>query len=274
MIAPGPKILILLAVLIGAGIGGCHVNTAPDERRTFDPPRNVSVVPGDNETEVYWNHHRNTRIVGYRVYRSRSYDGRFAYLGSTTRDYFIDGTARNGNLYYYAVSGYDTRGIETDLSTESAFTIPRPEGYDVVMPDFRMQPDRSGFEFATATLGPYDDLYTDMFYEYDRGFHYMNVYEDTDIQDMGFTHSIKDVRFAPATGWSPTKDVLLYPGHTYVVWTVDNHFAKFRVYELGTGWAVIDWAYQTISGEPMLKRESIAKNERILRNKKHEIGPQ
>jgi hypothetical protein len=274
MKTPGQYSQILLAGLLVAGIGilGCQTNVAPEERVEFAPPVNVKVIPGDFSVEVQWNHHWNRRIVGYRVYRSRHYDGRYTYLGSTRSNYFVDHTANNGNLYYYAVSGYDSRGNETDLSVEAAFTIPRPEGYDVLMQDFRIQPDRSGFEFSTVTLGPYDDDYTDIFYEFDGGFHYMNVWDDTDIIDMGYTHSIKDIRYAPTSGWSPTKDVLLRPGHTYVVWTFDNHFAKFRVYELGHRYVVIDWAYQTLQGEPMLKRDVPAPGERVLRSRKFNIG--
>ncbi len=267
------SILSLAGVLLaGVWLAGCQVNVAPDDRIVIDPPRNVKVVPGDNEIEIYWNHHWSRKIIGYRVYRSRSFDGRYTYIGSTGRDYFIDHTANNGNRYYYAVSGYDSRGNETDLSTESAYTIPRPEGYDVLMRDFRERPDRSGFEFASATLGPYDDQYTDIFYDFSNGYHYMNVWDDTDIQDMGRTQSIKDVRYAPSSGWSPTKDVILKEGHTYVVWTFDNHFAKFRVYELGPGYVIIDWAYQTLKGEPMLKRDVPADGERVLRSKKYDIG--
>ncbi len=260
------------SVVIGVGVSGCQINVAPDDRIVIDPPRNVVAVPGDNLVEIFWDHHRSRKIVGYRVYRSRSYDGRFTYLGTTGQDYFVDHTARNGDLYYYAVSGYDARGNETDLSTESAFTIPRPEGYDVLMRDFRVQPNRAGFEFATATLGPYDDQYTDIFYDFDNGYHYMNVWDDTDVQDMGYTYSIKDIRYAPSSGWSPTKDVILNVGHTYVVWTYDNHFAKFRVIELGPGYVVFDWAYQTLEGEPMLKRDIPAKGERKLQSKKYNIG--
>lgn len=274
MKSPGLYSILLFAGLLIAGVGfsSCQTNVAPDDRFVLDPPRNVEVVPGDNETEIYWSHHWSRNIIGYRVYRSRSYDGRFTYIGNTGRDYFIDKTARNGRVYYYAVSGYDSRGNETDLSTESAYTIPRPEGYDVLMRDFRWDPDYAGFEFSTATLGPYDDEYTDIFHDYSDGYHYMNVWDDTDIQDMGYTQSIKDIRYAPASGWSPTKDVLLKPGHTYVVWTFDNHFAKFRVFELGPGYVVLDWAYQTLQGEPLLKRDVPAKGERKLQSKKYGIG--
>ncbi|MDP6461803.1 MAG: hypothetical protein QGH59_08480, partial [Gemmatimonadota bacterium] len=52
--------------------------------------------------------------------------------------------------------------------------------------------------------------------------------------------------------------VELIPGHTYVVWTWDSHFAKFRVTEeyfttpgIPAG-VQIDWAYQTDLDNPEL----------------------
>jgi hypothetical protein len=256
---------IILGTLI---LAGCSVNVAPEDYYPFDPPRNVNVVPGDNLVEVQWAHHSNRRVVGYRIYRSRSYDGRYTLLGSTGANFFIDYSPRNGQLYYYAVSAYDNRGNETALSVENAYTIPRPEGYDVLMRDFRNWPDRAGFEFSSATLGPYDDQYTDIFYEYWQGTHYMNVWDDSDIIDMGWTHSIKDVRFAPGQNAFWRKYVELRTGNTYVVWTYDNHFAKFRVIELYPGYAVIDWAYQTLEGEPLLKRPEWTGERKVLRNER------
>ena len=99
----------------------------------------------------------------------------------------------------------------------------------------------------------------------------MNVYTDTDIQDLGYTHSLLDIKVAPASGWSPTHDVRLYVGHTYVVWTHDDHYAKFRVTSLSPSRVVFDWAYQLQESNPMLKRvpgqSGDAREGRILRNR-------
>lgn len=68
-----------------------------------------------------------------------------------------------------------------------------------------------------------------------------------------------DVSWAPPDGWSVSPyGVELIQGHTYVVWTYDSYFAKFRVVALlGTGGvpsaAVIDWAYQIDQDNPELK---------------------
>jgi hypothetical protein len=54
----------------------------------------------------------------------------------------------------------------------------------------------------------------------------------TDIQDAGYASSLDAVDFAPNAGWSPTGSVELIVGHCYVVWTRDDHYAKFRVTEI------------------------------------------
>ena len=83
--------------------------------------------------------------------------------------------------------------------------------------------------------------------------HSMKVRTDSDIQDIGPTNTLLDVRQAPAAGWSSTHDAILRVGHTYVVWTWDDHYAKFRVTGLSSGRVVFDWAYQTAVSNPMLR---------------------
>nr|MCU0364636.1 hypothetical protein [Ignavibacteriaceae bacterium] len=82
---------------------------------------------------------------------------------------------------------------------------------------------------------------------------YLDVYDDTDIQDMGPTNDIYDIPFAPTSGWSTTKDAIAIVGHTYVFWTWDNHFAKIRISNITNDRVVFDWAYQLVEGETQLK---------------------
>ncbi len=270
MKSPGKKYGIYGAVIISGMlfITGCTSNVAPDDYYTLEPPRNVSVIPGDNLIDIEWTHSANGRVVGYRVYRSRSYDGRYTLIGSTNGNYLVDYYPENGERFYYAVSAVDRQGNESGLSTEYAYTIPRPEGYDVIMRDYRYWPDRAGFEFSTATLGPYDDQYTDIFYEYWNGITYMNVWDDSDIIEIGRTYSLKEVKFAPGPNSPWRKFVEMREGYTYIVWTYDNHFAKFRVIELRPNYAVIDWAYQTLEGETLLKRPEWTGERKVLRSER------
>ena len=77
---------------------------------------------------------------------------------------------------------------------------------------------------------------------------------------MGVTNSIYDISFAPADGWISMKEgenvkyVKAIVGHTYVIWTLDNHFAKIRISQITEQRIVFDWAYQLLDGERQLKR--------------------
>jgi hypothetical protein len=42
-------------------------------------------------------------------------------------------------------------------------------------------------------------------------------------------------------------------GHTYIIWTWDNHFAKLRVVDKHTDYIVFEWAYQIAEGNVELK---------------------
>jgi len=242
----GTAILLITAI-------GC------DERLTFidltppAPPQGLYTTTGDNVVGVSWVSNTEHDLAGYNVYVSEDPAGRFELIATTRQNYFADIGVRNGTTYYYAVSAFDHTGNESRLSDEIAYETPRPEGYNVVLRNFRVSPDHSGYDFSTYSVGPYNDNYTDIFYEYYNGEYYMDVWEDTDIQDMGYTNSLYTIGEAPDAGWSPTKDVRLIVGHTYVVWTWDNHYAKFRVVSLSPSQIMMDWAYQTQTGNPRLK---------------------
>jgi hypothetical protein len=81
----------------------------------------------------------------------------------------------------------------------------------------------------------------------------------TDIQDAGYASTLDAVDFAPTTGWSPTGTVELIVGHCYIVWTRDDHYAKFRVTDLkpsstgSPGRVTFDWAYQVDRGNRELR---------------------
>jgi hypothetical protein len=71
---------------------------------------------------------------------------------------------------------------------------------------------------------------------------------------MGYTSSILDIPEAPDRGWSPTGDVRVIAGHTYVIWTWDDHYAKIRVTSVTGSRVVFDWTYQLQPANPRLKR--------------------
>ena len=247
------KRFALLAVAL-VGMVGCHTHLNEPDLIPPAAPLGLATAPGDGFIEIFWQRNPEADLAGYRVYVGYSYDGRYELIGTTAGTRFVDYEARNGELYYYAVSAYDFSGNESELSPEEAYSIARPEGYDVTLRDYHVIPDVAGFDFSSYAVVPFDDLYADMYFENWNGQLYMNVRDDTDIQDMGPTHSLLDITVAPADGWSATHDVRLGVGHTYVVWTWDDHYAKFRVTSLASGRVVLDWAYQLKAANPLLKR--------------------
>jgi hypothetical protein len=247
------RALIPLVTLLVALAGCIHGPYEPD----FTPPSaptGLRTATGDNFIELFWNANREPDVSGYNVYVSSAYNGRYERIGSSSRPYFNDNGAVNGTTYYYAVTAYDYDGNESALSKDVAYDIPRPEGYNRVLTDYRTAPATAGYDFSGYAVVAYNDQTSDIWYENYNGVSYMDVRTDTDIQDMGPTASILDISSAPSSGWSTTHDVALAVGHTYVVWTYDDHYAKFRVAAMSSGRVTIDWAYQLQKSNPLLKR--------------------
>lgn len=258
--------------LLFLALAGCHHHVlVPD----FEPPaapRGVWTSTGDNFIEISWDRNREADLAGYNIYVGDRYEGPYTLIGTARGEYFLDEGARNGFTYYYAVAAYDYEGNESELSKDVVYDIPRPEGYNVGLTSFRSVPGSAGYDFSDYLVVPYHDAYADMWYEYYGGEYYMVVAEDTDIQDMGPTGSILEIKYAPGSGWSPTHDVKLRPGHTYVVWTWDDHYAKFRVTALSSGRVVFDWAYQLQQSTTLLKRGATERKARVLDEAARERG--
>lgn len=244
-----------IALLIGAlTLTGCHHNFFGPDLVPPSAPRGLYTSTGDNFIELFWNENPESDVAGYNIYVSGTYDGPYESIGSSRNGYFVDRDAQNGYKYYYAVTAYDYDGNESAFSRDVAYDIPRPEGYDVLLGEANYSPNSSGYDFSEYRVVAYDDQYSDMYFDYYQGEYYMVVGTDADIEDMGPTGSILDVREAPADGWSTTHDAILRVGHTYVVWTWDDHYAKFRVSALSPTRVVFDWAYQVRPSTALLKK--------------------
>jgi len=219
------------------------------------PPRALYSVTGDGSVALHWVRNDEPDLAGYRVYVSPAYTGPYALLNTAATTNYVVGGLANGSTSYFAVSAYDAAGNEGDLSTENVYDTPRPAGTNVSLSPLSTEPGGiSGYDFSAQALRLAGDPATDMFFEISGPTRLMVARDlTTDVQDAGY-HALDDLDWAPDAGWSPTGTVELAVGHSYYVWTRDNHFAKFRVTALNDVLVRFDWAYQVDPGNPQLAR--------------------
>ncbi len=212
-------------------------------------PRGVMSITGDETVYIQWYPNQESDLAGYNVYRGYSPIGYYDLIETVYTAYFVDYYVTNGVTYYYAVTAFDDAGNESDLSSDLVYDTPRPEGTDILM-NYLTDPYSAGFDFSTESVLHYNNSHTDIYYECDTLYdiHYMNCADGTDIQDFGYVDTIDDINYAPEEGWSNLGWVELILGHGYIVWTHNDHYAKFRITELGNGRCKFDWAYQVDEG--------------------------
>ena len=245
----------LIALSIPLLALGCHGDKVTNV--VNNPPFRVDgvySVTGDGEVTVYWRANQEADIDYYKVYRNDAPTGTFTLVGSTPQTSFVDNTVTNGNTYYYAVSAVDLAGQESaELSFENVFDTPRPEGFADSLTNTFTTDATSGWEFSAMVRRASLDAATDIYYGAQSGHFLVYAPTDTKIQDAGYV-ALRDVDFAPPTGWSADGQVEAIVGHSYIVLTRDNHYAKFEVKSRNTTAMVMDWAYQIDPNNPELTR--------------------
>lgn len=251
---------LLLAALL---LPGCYDDPTFGPRDVTPPaaPRGLYSVTGDGRVTLHWLANTEGDVAGYRVYMSPCATGGncpYDPTGTTSGTVFTVPDLANGVTRYYAVAAFDASGNESDLSYENVFDTPRPAGTGAVLSALQDKPLLSGWDFSAYAVRAWDDPRTDMYFSSNPSFDEMLTPDPalTSIQDMGFAPTFDAVDFAPPAGWSPTGTVELIVGHNYVVWTADDHFAKFRVTGLG-GHVVFDWAYQVAPGNGELRARPV-----------------
>ena len=246
---------LMLGVLL---LAGCDDNSVVAPHRLAAPaaPRGLQTITGDHEIFLSWLPNTEARVVAYRVYTGPcpGTDCTYAPIGSTHGTSFVVSGLTNGQTAYYAVAAIDQDGIESDLSYDTIYDTPRPEGVGLALGNAAFDSLHAGYDFSTYSVVPYGGSQVDMFYGAAGGQVLMIApFADTEIQDAGYGETLDAVDFAPPAGWSPTGTVELITGHCYVVWTQDNHYAKFRVTSHTGSRVVLDWAYQVAAGNRELK---------------------
>jgi hypothetical protein len=179
---------------------GCREHFITPDITPPAPPAAVQTWTGDNMIQISWVHNTEADLAGYHVYVSTNASGPYHLIGTTLDNVFIDVGARNGTTYYYGVTAFDWSGNESEFNNQLVYDTPRPEGRHVSLGDYRTAPSTAGYDFSTISVGPYDDQYTDFFFESYQGRVYLDVWTDSDIQDMGYTSSLSEIGTAPASG--------------------------------------------------------------------------
>jgi hypothetical protein len=275
-------IAALLCAAVSLGLTGCESSNDPLLAGGAPAvPTGVYTITGDGQVEVRWNPVRGNSVEGYGVYRSdTTIDGAYNRLSSVfgeESDSYVDRAVANGTTYYYAVDAFNFQRQESALSYEEAFDTPRPAGTSVTLWAAQVDPARAGLDWSSYAgagfVRPFDDSTTDVFVQRIDGVLYAKGRAVggfwNDVQDLGWTASMDDISWAPADGWSISPNgVELIAGHTYVVWTHDEHFAKFRVTAIhadaGTQLLTsitFDWAYQIAPQNPELAPTFFARGE-------------
>jgi hypothetical protein len=236
-------------------LGGCRPEDHPGYRpdwRAPAVPRGFTSQTGDHRVDLFWIANSEDDLAGYRIYRSTSPRGYFPRVAAVGPDAvsYVDEDVDNGVTYYYVMSACDRAGNESDLVPDPIQDTPRPEGFSLRLENAALNPMESGYDFSERRVLDSSDLNADIyFWQTPDGGSWMigtersaEVY--TDLQDAGFVR-LEQIDRAPESGWSPTGEVALITGHSYVVWTWDDHYAKFRVVDLNPERVIVDWAYQT-----------------------------
>lgn len=250
-----PTLLLLMAGLFLVGCDDEVDHTPPGV------PRGVASITGDGEVTITWLGSTEPDLSTYIIYREdRDPDDFYEEIGRIdVRDFlseylFTDDFVQNGETYYYAISAVDFDGNESDLSYEDVHDTPRPEGHNVFIDPTA---DEAGFYFAAHARVSRHSANADIVFTFDESlnaFFIEAASSDVDLQDFGYTGSMNDLDWAPQDGWSGVGWSEVISGHTYVIWTGDDHYAKLRITDSGESYVRFDWAWQSDPGNPELKR--------------------
>ncbi len=250
---------MLLLALMALPLIGCDddKNVLVEKDQVPAAPQGVYSVTGDHSVVVHWNGIYETDVASYRVYRSLDSINGYASIVSVAArpnsklDLLLysydDNTAVNGTTYWYAVTAVDNAGQESDLSAEGVYDTPRPEGNALIYP-YEVDSTHASFSLALGQVVNWGAGSADIYADRVNGIYYLNAANDmTDIQDVGFTKYWQDIGWAPDSGWVALGYCEAIPGHTYVIWTNDYHYAKVRITSISVSGAIaFQWAWQSV----------------------------
>ena len=226
----------------------------------FEPPaipRGVMSITGDGSVTVEWFPNGEADLAGYRIWRDDNGDQEFDLLAeaSPSSSSFVDEEVINGNTYSYAISAVDYNGNESELSPEQVFDTPRPSGNNIILNDFSLIPDQSGFDFSQPARGAisWDSSGADIYFAFNPELNIRFLYSDnfTEMQDMGYHEYFDEVDISPVRGFV-TEFIEIIEGHVYTLLTPDGNFAKIHIVAVSDTAVTFNWAYQTDPDNPQL----------------------
>ena len=227
------------------------------------PPDGVFSVTGDEVVSIFWNENQEPDLAGYQIWRgNEAPEGPYFHLASVSPNTtsYDDTDVNNGEFWFYAVLAVDAAGNESELSRETVFDTPRPEGFNLVLVELGQDASQAGYDFSSLTNDSQamSESTTDIYYDSDSGVNYVVAKGAlVDIQDYGVIPLI-GVDWAPEEGWAPSKRAEAIIGHSYIVRIVDGqgdfNMAKFEVMGVTNSNLTLDWAYQAVENELELSR--------------------
>lgn len=260
-------IILLLIFLLTIGCG--------DHLEPVDPapsaPSGVYSITGDGKVELFWDHNPEPDVDIYAVYSSNEEFGRYELEGTTASNYYRI-YMPNGITRYFAVAAIDYSGNESELSYETVWDTPRPEGrgltvYPLFYDEWETNSNRCALDFSDYMdymIQSIDNNSNDVYFDNYEGIIYINTFDDdTDIALFGYASSLEDVDYIDPDmfEWNSDGYLELMEDFAYVVWTWDNHFAVVRVQEVYQDMVILEWAYQTEQGNPQVKRSGGSREE-------------
>jgi hypothetical protein len=201
--------VIWLSLVIALLLAGCD-----DECVLWDDcdppaaPRGVYSVTGDECVKLYWLHNTEDDVEGYNVYYAYRERGPYRKMACVSSNFYVDRDVDNSETYYYAVTALDVCGNESDLSYDTVFDTPRPEGFGWVLRNANgSRWDESGFDFSkydtySGGIQEYNRPSTDIYFVADDAGYAMFAGFDEEpigvtlIQDAGYI-DLEDVDYAP-----------------------------------------------------------------------------
>lgn len=267
-----------MTIIIAILIAGCNNHgTAPIDNPP-SAPSGLYSISGDGEVTLYWALNPEPDLKEFALYTSDEEFGVYSLVGITAETYYTF-YFLNGVTQYMAVAAIDFAGNESDLSYETIWDTPRPEGYDLTVhalfyDSLNTNSERCAVDFSdydNYMVQSLDNLSNDIYIDNFEGVLFLNAFDiDTDIALFGPTNKLSDVDyvFSETTEWAKEGYIQLFEDYSYIIWTYDNHFVTIRIEEVYNDRVVFDWAYQTEAGNPQLK---ISAGEKFKQEKERKL---